>query len=156
MDDERPELLFYHLENRVLEQVLPGLLEKCLQRGWRAVVQTSSPERMNALDTLLWTYSEESFLPHATSGDNEAELHPIILTHLGENPNQASVRFITDFATFSDFSSYRRVVFLFDGQNTDALNHARQQWIEAKNTGICKMTYWQEKPGGGWEKKYEV
>ncbi|MGA7117695.1 MAG: DNA polymerase III subunit chi, partial [Hyphomicrobium sp.] len=41
---EKSEVLFYHLERQPLERVLPGLLEKTLQRGWRAVVQAGSAE----------------------------------------------------------------------------------------------------------------
>ena len=33
------EVLFYHLQSQPLERVLPELLEKCLERKWRAVVQ---------------------------------------------------------------------------------------------------------------------
>ena len=59
------EVLFYHLQNMSLESVLPPLLEKSLERGWRVVVQSTSPERTDALDAHLWTYSDDSFLPHA-------------------------------------------------------------------------------------------
>ena len=31
------EVWFYHLEQTGLEQALPELLEKTLQRGWRAI-----------------------------------------------------------------------------------------------------------------------
>ena len=31
------EVLFYHLQNMSLESVLPPLLEKSLERGWRVV-----------------------------------------------------------------------------------------------------------------------
>ena len=34
------EVLFYHLTESTLEDALPPLLEKSLERGWRAVVQT--------------------------------------------------------------------------------------------------------------------
>ena len=60
------EILFYHLQGMSLESVLPPLLEKSLERGWRVVVQSTSPERTEALDAHLWTYSDDSFLPHAT------------------------------------------------------------------------------------------
>ena len=38
------EVLFYHLENQPVERVLPPLLEKSLERGWRVVVQAASEE----------------------------------------------------------------------------------------------------------------
>ena len=49
------EVLFYHLQSMSLENVLPPLLEKSLERGWRVVVQSTSQERTDALDAHLWT-----------------------------------------------------------------------------------------------------
>jgi DNA polymerase-3 subunit chi len=62
------EILFYHLERRGLDDVLPGLIEKTLERGWRALIRVESAERADAIDTLLWTYND-GFLPHAQAGD---------------------------------------------------------------------------------------
>jgi hypothetical protein len=42
------EVLFYHLEHQPLERVLPSLVERTLERGWRAVVQAGSEERVEA------------------------------------------------------------------------------------------------------------
>jgi len=49
------EVRFYHLLEQRLERVLPQLLELSLQRGWRVVVQAASEERVEAMDTYLWT-----------------------------------------------------------------------------------------------------
>src|ERR1700751_1009318 len=40
--NEMTEVLFYHLQNMSLESVLPPLLEKSLERGWRVVVELTS------------------------------------------------------------------------------------------------------------------
>ncbi len=81
------ETLFYHLERRALNDVLPGMVEKSLERGWRAVIRTESAERSDALDNLLWTYDDQSFLAHAQSGDGEAARQPVLITVEDENPN---------------------------------------------------------------------
>ena len=60
------EILFYHLQGQKLEGVLPGLLEKSLERGWKVIVQGASEERIEALDAHLWTYRDDGFLPHGT------------------------------------------------------------------------------------------
>jgi DNA polymerase-3 subunit chi len=146
------EVLFYHLERQPLESVLPALIEKTLERGWCAVVQASSAERIEALDTLLWTFKEESFLPHGTRKDGNAALQPVYLTIGNENPNAARVRFLVDGATSPDFASYQRIVYLFDGQDPDAVSEARLRWTEAKAAG-CTVTYWQQSAHGRWEKK---
>ena len=90
------EVLFYHLQNMLLENVLPPLLEKSLERGWRVVVQSTSQERADALDAHLWTYRDNSFLPHATWRAADAQDQPIVLAVEEGNPNRANVRFLID------------------------------------------------------------
>ena len=145
------EVLFYQLDRRPLESVLPELLEKCLERHWRTIVQVGSEERLAALDAHLWTYSDESFLPHGTAKDGRAEAQPVYLTAGGENPNAATVRFLADGAEITAFSPYRRVVVLFDGNDTDGLDKARGWWTAARSAGH-EATYWQQSERG-WEKK---
>ncbi|HRD77752.1 MAG TPA: DNA polymerase III subunit chi [Hyphomicrobiaceae bacterium] len=146
------EALFYHLERQPLDKVLPSLLERTLERGWRAVVQAGNAERIEALDTLLWTYSEGSFLPHGTSRDGMPERQPIFLTTGDENPNQASVRFLVDGATPVTFAGYTRVVLIFDGHDQGAVADARRHWKAAKEAG-CQATYWQQGDDGRWQKR---
>lgn len=146
------EVFFYHLERHPLERVLPGLLEKTLERGWRAVVQAGSKERMEAIDTHLWTYREESFLPHGTAKDGPPALQPVFLTTEDDNPSEAQLRFMVDGATIASFAGYLRVVIIFDGADAQAVQSARAQWKAARNQG-CQVTYWQQTESGRWEKR---
>ena len=146
------EVLFYHLEHQPLERVLPSLVERTLARGWRAVVQAGSEERVAALDTLLWTYDEESFLPHGTQRDGHAAEQQVYLTAGEANPNGATVRFLVDGAEIGEFAGYQRIVYLFDGRDPEAVARARAQWKAAKDAG-CKATYWQQSAEGRWEKR---
>ena len=147
------EVLFYHLEHQPLERVLPSLVERTLERGWRAVVQAGSEERIEALDTLLWTYREESFLPHGTKRDGDPDLQPVYLTTSEDNPNGATVRFLVDGVPIpTDAGDYDRVVLLFDGEDEDAVAAARVRWGEAKVQGFA-VTYWQPDEQGRWVKK---
>src|SRR5580704_2543666 len=130
------EVLFYHLKGQTPEQVLPALLQKSLERGWRVVVQASSDERVDALDAHLWTWREDAFLPHGTWRDAEAAEQPIVLTVSEENPNGATVRFLVDGANIAgDAGGYERIVLLFNGDDPDAVEAARARWTEAKAAG---------------------
>jgi DNA polymerase III subunit chi len=146
------EVYFYHLESRTLEQVLPTLLERSLERGWRAAVQAASEERVEALDTLLWTYREDSFLAHGTARDGAPELQPIYLTVDGGNLNGAQVRFLVDGAELEDAGTYARIVFVFDGRDDNAVSQARVAWQKAKADG-CSVSYWQQDAAGRWQQK---
>jgi DNA polymerase-3 subunit chi len=148
------EVLFYHLQGQPLERVLPTLIERSLDRGWRVVVQSSSQERVEALDAQLWTFRDDSFLPHATHREAaHAAEQPVLLTVHDDNPNGATVRFLIDGASMpADAAAYQRIVLMFDGTDEDALADARGRWSAAKAAGF-ELTYWQADENGRWVKK---
>ena len=147
------EVLFYHLQNMSLESVLPPLLEKSLERGWRAVVQSTSPERADALDAHLWTYRDDSFLPHATWRVADAAEQPIVLAIEEDNPNGAQVRFLVDNAALpADCGNYQRMVLVFNGDDDEALAAARATWADCKARGF-EVTYWQADERGRWQRR---
>ena len=150
------EFVFYHLERQPLQRVLPALLEKSLERGWRAVVQAGSDERIEALDAELWTYCDESFLPHGTRRDPQAAEQPVLLTCDGANPNRAAVRFLIDGAPVpADAAAYERLVLLFDGEDAEAAAAARASLIEARARGFA-VTYWRADAQGRWRRSEDA
>ncbi|MGH6852119.1 MAG: DNA polymerase III subunit chi [Methylocella sp.] len=151
------EIWFYHLQRQPLESVLPNLIEKSLEKGWRVAVQARSEERLDALDSWLWTYSDESFLAHGRARDGDGELQPVYLTAGSENPNGAALRLFVEGAQMAPAlagagSAYARAVALFDGNNAAELALARAQWKEVLMRGF-PATYWRQNESGRWEKK---
>jgi DNA polymerase-3 subunit chi len=151
------EALFYHLERRSLDDVLPGLVERTLQRGWRAVIKTESAERADAIDSLLWTYNEKGFLPHAQSGDGDPARQPVLITVEDGLPNRANVLFLVGGAAPPVWAeaahmSLDRIVLVFDGRDEASLAHARDAWKAAQEAGL-DVTYWRESATGKWERQ---
>jgi DNA polymerase-3 subunit chi len=146
------ELWFYHLERSELERALPPLLEKCLQRGWRALVRGGSVERLEALDTTLWTYRDGSFLPHGRDTDPAPARQPVLLTTQAGNANNAQALFLIDGAELGDISMFERACLVFDGRDAHALDLARSQWKQAADAGLA-ASYWRESAAGKWEKQ---
>lgn len=145
------EILFYHLEQQPLEKIIPILLDKTLQRGWKAVVETSSTERAEALDNALWTWRDDAFLPHGVEGQDTDAMQPVLLTTNDGNANNANVRFFVDRAVPREGGDYERLVFMFDGHDPDAVEEARAAWKTLSSDNEC--TYWQQEPSGKWVKK---
>jgi DNA polymerase-3 subunit chi len=146
------EVLFYHLTESKLEDALPALLEKSVERGWKVAVQTSEEARRDFLDAHLWTFREDSFLPHGTDASPMAEAQPVLLTSVGDNANGATVRFLVDGAEPPPIDAYERIVFMFDGYDIVQLDNARAQWKRLKGEGHA-LTYWQQSEEGRWVKK---
>lgn len=145
------DILFYHLEQRPLESVLPMLVEKTLERGWRAVVECGSRERAEAIDGVLWTFRDDSFVPHGLAGESTDPDQPVLITTGPENGNGANVRFFVDRAVPQSADGYERIVYLFSGHDPDAVTEARLAWraLSPGNT----VTYWQQDADGRWAKK---
>ena len=150
-DDSQCEVWFYHLERASLEQVLPELLEKTLGRGWRAQVRSSDAGRLEAIDGWLWTYRDDSFLPHGMASEPLAERQPILLTDRGDNLNNAQALFVLD-GDPGDISGFSRCVVVFNGRDDEALQTARALWSRYRSVGHG-VTYWRQGESRGWEKR---
>ncbi|TAH68354.1 MAG: DNA polymerase III subunit chi [Rhodopseudomonas palustris] len=147
------EVLFYHLRGVTVESVLPSLLEKSLQRGWRVVVQATSEERADALDSHLWTFRDDSFLPHATWRVADAAQQPVLLVVDDGNPNGAKIRFLIDGAGLPpDSVSYERLVLVFNGDDDEAVAQARAAWTASKAQGF-EVIYRQMDETGRWQQR---
>ena len=151
MSDSAGEAWFYHLERSSLDQVLPGLLEKTIGRGWRALVRVREPALLTALDERLWVWRDESFLAHGQSDDARASDQPILLTAGAANLNQAQALFIVDGADPGDISTFERCLILFDGRDEAALALAREQWKTMKAGGV-EASYWRQNEEGAWSR----
>ena len=145
------EVWFYHLERSSLDQVLPELLEKTLGRGWKALVRTCEAERVEHLDGWLWSYRDDSFLPHGTDQEPLADRQPVLLTTKQDNPNGAEALFLIDGAEPGDLSPHTRCIVLFDGRDEAALAGARARWKTFKGQGL-PVSYWRQVERG-WEKQ---
>ena len=148
------EIRFYHLFSQPLERALPKLLEKVLSRGLRVVVKTVSRERVDDLNTLLWTYSSSSFLPHGVASDGCSERQPIWLCCVDENPNAAEVLVLTDGASSDQIADFTMCLELFDGNNPDSVSQARERWRCYQHAGH-QVVYHQQTERGGWKEHHE-
>ena len=151
------EFRFYHLQRKTLEQALPSLLTKVLERGQRALVLAGSEERVEHLNQLLWTWDTASFLPHGSARDGYAADQPIWLTvgnASSNSPNGAQVMILTDGVESNgrNLDGFTVVCDLFDGNDGAAVASARERWRRCKDAGH-PLSYWQQSAAGGWERK---
>jgi DNA polymerase III subunit chi len=146
------EVLFYHLEHKPWEHVLPRLLSAALSRGWRSVVQVGSEDRVESASEALWASDADIFLPHGTKVDGKPGQQPIWLTAGDENPNAATVRFFVEGAAIGKIDQLTRAVVLFDGLNEPAVASARDEWKRLKAEGH-EISYWQQDENLRWQNK---
>ncbi|MDE3176321.1 MAG: DNA polymerase III subunit chi [Pseudomonadota bacterium] len=146
-----PEFRFLHLERRRLEQALPDLLEAEWARAARIVVQTADEAARDALNEKLWTFRDDSFLPHGTAGDGDPATQPIFLTATDENPNGARLRVVLNPAEAARFvaDAAAQVIVLFDARDEETMAAARLAWKALSGAG-ADVSYWREGDEGEW------
>lgn len=145
------EYWFYHLETSTLENVLPELLGKTIERGWRALVKV--PDSMlEHLDGYLWTYQDASFLPHGRDDEPQADRQPILLSADASGSEGFDCVFLVDGQDLNVSDSTTRCIVMINGRDADAVQSARAQWTRLKKTD-ANLSYWQQNDRGRWEKK---
>ncbi|MEO1309753.1 MAG: DNA polymerase III subunit chi [Pseudomonadota bacterium] len=149
------ELWFYHLEGARSEEILPDLLQKTLDRGWRAAVRAPDAEAAERIDAALWTAGDASFIPHGRAGpdDETAKRQPIWISTDDRAPNGADFLIAVDGAPLEAkrAAEFRRAAYLFDARDEAARTAARELWKSASDQGL-ETTYWTRASGGGWSK----
>ena len=146
------EVRFYHLQRKKLEQALPEILAKALERDMRVVVKLGSDDTLQLLDGVLWTHDPQGFLPHGYKKDGFEADHPIWLTTQDDNPNGATVLMLADGATSDKLSDYDLCCDVFDGNDDAAVTAARERWKALKDSGF-ELSYFQQDDAGRWIKK---
>ena len=152
MNPEKADVSLYQLTTHPLEKVLPRILEKVYDGGLRALVVTDTVERMQMLNTVLWTYSPGAFLPHGMEGTKlyDAKDNPVWLTLEPVNKNEASVLVLTGGQTVQDLVGYKRCVDIFDGNDETALAAAQQRLRHYQQKGH-PVVYWKQSLNGNWD-----
>ncbi|MNI67136.1 DNA polymerase III subunit chi [compost metagenome] len=99
----------------------------------------------------MWTYRDDSFLPHGRADGDHAARQPVLLSESGENLNGAQALFIVDDSELGAMQEFARCFIIFDGRDEQALNHARGRWRTLKADG-ADLAYWKQSDEGRWEK----
>lgn len=143
-----------------MPQTLANLLDKALGAGWRVQVRAPNSERLSQIDTDLWLWPEDGFLPHAPAGDDAATHSPVVLApdtepFIGGAHGDFACLMALDGAevTAQEVQVADRVCILFDGHSPDAVQRARVQWKTLTDAN-CAAQYWSEE-SGSWQKKAE-
>ena len=147
-----PEYWFYHLEASPIQGVLPDLLGKTLAKGWRAMVRLPDGADLSEWDDFLWTFQDQSFLPHGREDEGRADQQPILLVNAATRADGFEAVFLLDGAELEDASAAQRVMVMIDGRSAEAVARERERWKRLKDEGAT-LSYWQQGKRGGWEKK---
>lgn len=145
------EARFFHLTHSSAEFVVRENATRAMAMGWNVVVRGTQAQALAQLDERLWLLPEDSFLPHGMAGGDHDGDQPMLLTAGPDIPNGAKAIFALDGAEVApaEVASMERVWILFDGNDPQALEVARNQWRSLTGAGVV-AEYWSE-ASGRWQ-----
>ncbi|GAB4361861.1 MAG: DNA polymerase III subunit chi [Gammaproteobacteria bacterium] len=122
------------------EQLTCRLAEKAYSRGHRIFIHARDRDQAQQLDDLLWTYRQESFLPHALCGDELADESPIQIGHDTEPSGHCDVLINLSGEVPGFFSRFERVAELV-GSDPGARERSREAFRFYKDRGYPLHTH---------------
>lgn len=132
------EINFYQVDEALGKSIAPLML-KVLEEKKRALIFTKNENLIKEIDSNLWSYGRNKFIPHITIFDKEFKLkdQPILITNLEENSNKADYLIFLDEPSDNFISGFKRVFYFFE---------------EGKKSTKLKPTNSYKKQGGSWVK----
>jgi len=104
------------------------LVERIYGTGQRSFILIPDREQARHLDHLLWTFRQQSFLPHGLAHDSDPEFTPILIGH-GDDPgeeNQILINLSLEVPTF--FERFERLCELID-QDPNVREAGRKRYV---------------------------
>lgn len=134
---------FYHLASSPIEHVLPRICEKLLEQGDRLLV-VAAPDLLDRLDTQLWNYAPEAFLPHGRADGQAPGDQPILLSATTDAANGATNIALADGDWRDEALAFARIFYFFDNAHLDP---ARAAWRALKDRPDADRRYWKQVDG---------
>lgn len=135
----------------MIEGVLPKLVEKTQAKGWKTLIKMSET-RLPDMDKHLWTYKDDSFLPHGRDDEPLSDRQPIILTSSASASGAAACVILLDQTELEMSAEAERCIILIEGQKSDSVSFERARWKQLQEAG-ADLSYWQQGERGDWQKR---
>jgi DNA polymerase-3 subunit chi len=120
------------------------LTDKAYRQGRKVYIHTNSPGETQILDRLLWTFRDQSFVPHGISGSADLETTPVIIGDQ-EPPQQADDVLINLSPLVpSFFSRFQRVAEIVD-QQEEVKRSSREHYQFYRDRGYPLNTHGKKK-----------
>ncbi len=90
------------------------LAGKAWQQGRRVYLHTNSDAESRHLDRLLWTFRQDSFIPHGMFEGSDPELNPVLIGHMEDIGEEHDVLVNLAVEVPQFFSRFNRVAEFVD------------------------------------------
>jgi len=145
------QIIFYSSAPLQVENTLFTLIEKSLEKGYKSLLLFLDKEKCSEIDEKLWTYKQNSFLPHLSEDEeisNEIDI-PIYLTTKNENPYEAELLFSIDGSIPDNINNLERLIIIIDANDKILLEKYKKYYLDI-NKKFEDIVFYKSDDDGKW------
>ena len=145
------QIIFYSTAPLQVEKTLFALLEKSLEKGNKSLLLFKDKEKCLSINEQLWTYKQNSFLPHISEDDQIYDNIdvPVYLSTKNENPFKAELLFSIDGFLPDNIDHFERVIIIID-VNDELLNEKYKNYYLDINKNFEDIVFYKSDDDGKW------
>ena len=143
------ELHVYHGRGKIAPTVAQLLFKHYQDQKFVAVFDQDH-ERLKKLDDFLWTFSDETFLPHAMMSQDNMDSPLILFNNLPHSLNDIQRDLLLLSPVDNILKRFDRQIYLvFTDQNNDMRSFARELWVSCRQLHLPAY-YFRQDTSGDW------
>jgi DNA polymerase-3 subunit chi len=120
---------FIVLNSAIKPRIVCDLAEKCYSDGKRLVIYFDKHESCKALDAMLWTWKQQSFVPHiCVDVLKEAHAEPVVLTNKIETAADFDTLLLHDPAPLDVLQMFSNIIDFAEKYDAAALEASRKRY----------------------------
>lgn len=148
------QIIFYSTAPLQVEKTLFALLEKSLEKGNKSLLLFKEKEKCLSINEQLWTYKQNSFLPHISEDDQIYDNIdvPVYLSTKNENPFKAELLFSIDGFLPDNIDHFERVIIIID-VNDELLNEKYKNYYLDIKQNFEDIVFYKSDDNGKWIEK---
>jgi len=116
------------------------ITQKAWSAGHRIFIQVNDDHQASTMDRLLWSFSQQSFVPHAVAGTAEASEAPVVIGTSPRTGDDSDLLVSLMDRVSDDIGAFTRVIEIVEA-NDQAKSNARERYRHYVKLGIEPNTH---------------
>lgn len=131
------DIVFIVLNSAVKSRIVCDLTEKCYINKKRIAIFSNSEEECKKYDALLWTWKQQSFVPHKCLDVlSDPHIEPIIITTNIESPADYDTVLLIDPLPVESVKKFSTAIDFAEKYDSQGIELSRQRYKQYKDLNL--------------------
>jgi DNA polymerase-3 subunit chi len=110
-------------------------------QGRRVLIKTADPLAAERLDRELWTFEQDSFIPHDLAGGADEASEPVLISTGTANLNRAPVLIMLDPVEYNQVKEFNHLIYFVPAKEGPELHESRERYKALKTRAEVKLIH---------------